>query len=46
MERSYLTSEDRGGSQEELPRFGGAVAAQVPEGLEELFHIQGREQRW
>ena len=37
----------RGGGQEELPHVRGAVAARVPEGLEELFHVQGHEgQLW
>ena len=37
----------RGSGREELPHFQGAVAAQVPEGLEELFHVQGQErQQW
>ena len=35
----------RGGSQEELPHVQGAVAARAPEGLEELFHVQGHEGR-
>ena len=34
--------ETRGGGQEELP---GAVAAQAQEGLEELSHIEGQEER-
>ena len=29
--------------QEELPHVQGVVAAWAPEGLEELFHVQGRE---
>ena len=54
-ERSYPTSEARGGSweepptpeargggREEQPHVQGVVAAWVQEGLEELFHIQGR----
>ena len=36
-------AEARGGGQEELPHIQEAVAAQVQEGLEELFHIQGQE---
>ena len=45
----------RGGCQEELPHAGGleeqphiqgAVAAQALEGLEELFHVQGRKGWW
>ena len=32
-------------SREELPHVQGAVAARVPEGLEELFHVQGQEER-
>ena len=35
--------EARGGGQEERPHVQGVVAAQLPEGLEELFYIQGRE---
>ena len=35
--------EARGGSHEELPHIQGAVAAGALEGLEELFHVQGRE---
>ena len=42
-ERSYPMAEARGGGQEELPHIQEAVAAQVQEGLEELFHIQGQE---
>ena len=42
-ERSYPTSEVRGGGQEELPNVQGAVAARAQEGLEELFHIQVQE---
>ena len=43
--RSYPTSEVRGSSREEQPHIQGAVAAWAPEGLEELFHIQGWEGR-
>ena len=43
-ERSYPMSEVRGGSREEQPHFQGAVAARAPEGLEDLFHVQG--QKW
>ena len=35
----------RGGSREKQPHVQGAVAAQVKEGLEELFHVQGQEGR-
>ena len=35
----------RGGGQEEQPHVQGAVAARVQEGLEELFHVQGQEDR-
>ena len=42
-ERSYPTSKVRGRSREEQPHLQGAVAAWVPEGLEELFHIQGQK---
>ena len=44
-ERSYSTSEARGRGLEEQPHIQGAVAAWAPEGLEELFHIQGWEGR-
>ena len=43
--RSYPPLEARGGSWEELPYVQGAVARQVQEGLEELFHVQGQEGR-
>ena len=42
-ERSYPRPEVRGGGREEQPHVQGAVAAQVQEGLEELFHVQGHE---
>ena len=42
-ERSYPTSEVRGGGQEELPNVQGAVAARAQEGQEELLHVQGQE---
>ena len=45
-QRSYPTSEVRGGSWEELPHARGVVAAWAQEGLEELLHIQGQEGRW
>ena len=35
--------EARGGGREEQPHFQGAVAAWMQEGLEELFHFQGKE---
>ena len=41
--RSCPTPEARSGSQEEQLHVQGVVAAQVPEGLEKLFHIQVRE---
>ena len=44
-ERSYPASEVRGGGWEQQPHIQGAVAARAPEGLEELFHVQGREGR-
>ena len=40
--RSYPTSEARGGSQEKQPHVQGVVTAYEQEGLEELFHVQGR----
>ena len=42
-ERSYPTPKARGGCWEEQPHIQGAVAAWAPEGLEELFHVQGWE---
>ena len=54
-ERSYPTSEARGGGPEEQPtpearsrdeRSYPAVAARAQEGLEELSHIEGQEGRW
>ena len=44
-ERSYTTSEVRGGGWEELPNIQGAVPARAQEGREELLHIQGQEGR-
>ena len=41
--RSYPTSEARGSGREEQPHVQGAVAAQAPEGLEELSHVEGQE---
>ena len=41
--RSNPTPEARAGGQEEQPHVQGAVAAQVQEGLEKLFHVQGKE---
>ena len=43
--RSYATPQARGCSWEEQPRLQGAVAARAPEGLEELFHVQGQKGR-
>ena len=37
--------EARGGGKEELLHLQGAVAVRVPDDLEELFHVQGREGR-
>ena len=45
-ERSYPTSEARGGGWDELPHFQGAVATRAQEGLEEQLHVQGQEGRW
>ena len=45
-EKSYPTSEVRGGGREELPRIQGAVAPWAQEVLEELFHVQGQEGWW
>ena len=36
----------RGGGLEEGPNIQGAVAVPAPEGLEELFHVQGQEAPW
>ena len=44
-ERSYPTSEVRGGGGEEQPHVQGAAAAQVQEGREELLHAQDQEGR-
>ena len=44
-ERSYPTSKARGGGREEQPHVQGAVAVQVQEGREELFHVQCQEGR-
>ena len=44
--KSYPTPKARGLGQKEQPHIQGAVAAQVQEGLEELFHVQGQEGRW
>ena len=35
--------EARGGGWEERPHVQGAVAVQAPEGLEDVFHVQGWE---
>ena len=43
--KSYLLPEARGGGREEQPYVQGVVALRTPEGLEELFHVQGREGR-
>ena len=43
--RSYLLPEARGSGREEQPHVQRAVAVQVQEGLEELFHVQGQEGR-
>ena len=37
--------EARGSSLGKQPHFQGAVSAQATEGLEELLHVQGREER-
>ena len=43
---SNPTLEARGGGQEERPHIQGVVAAWAQEGLEELFHFQGKEGWW
>ena len=42
-ERSYHTPEVRGGGREEQPHLQGAAAVRMQEGLEELFHVQGKD---
>ena len=42
-ERRYPRSEVRSSGRERQPHVEGVVAAQAQEGLEELFHIQGKE---
>ena len=37
--------EARGGSREDQRHIQGAMAAQVQEGLEELSHVEGQEER-
>ena len=44
--RSHPPSEATGGSQEEPPCFRGVVAVCEQEGLEELSHAEGQEERW
>ena len=44
--RSCPTPEARGDGREKQPHVQGAVATRAPEGLEELFHVQGLEGRW
>ena len=43
--RSNSKPEARGGSREDQPHIQGAVAAQAQEGLEELSHVEGQEER-
>ena len=43
--RSCFTPKARGGSWEERTQVQGVVVAWVPEGLDELFHVQGQEGR-
>ena len=45
-EKSYPTSEVRGGGREEQPHVQGAVAAWVQEDLEEPSHTEGQEGQW
>ena len=40
VERSYPTSEARGGGREDQPH---ALAARAQEGLEELSHVEGQD---
>ena len=44
--RSYPTAEARSGGREDQPHVQGVGAAWVPEGLEELLHVQGQDGRW
>ena len=44
-EKSYPTSEVRGGGQEEQPHIQGVAAARAQEGQKELLHVQGQEGR-
>ena len=43
--RSYPLPKARGGGKEEQAHVQGAVAARAQDGLEELFHVQGQEER-
>ena len=45
LQRSYPTSEVRGGSQEEQPHIQGEAAAWAQQGQEELLDVQGQEGR-
>ena len=42
VSESFIFSYFRSGCREERPHIQGAVAARAQEGLEELFHVQGR----
>ena len=44
--RTYPTPKARDRGREGQPHLQGAVAAQVQEGLEELFHVQGQKGQW
>ena len=39
-------SEARSRGRKEQPHIQGAVGARAPEGLEELFHVEGQEGWW
>ena len=43
--RTYPTLKARGCGWEEQPHLQGAVAAPSQEGLEELLHVKGQEER-
>ena len=43
--RSNLTTQARGGGREDQPHVQRAVAAWAQEGLEELSHVEGQEER-
>ena len=46
ISKGFYLSPSREIMEEEQPHIQGAMASRAPEGLEELFHVQGREGRW